>query len=725
MDKSSPEKPQFPYFLLMGTEQGRAKVLADYPELVDKSATEIMKFAADQWEKLSDKKKAQHFSRPDDLTNIESQIVSASSIEEHSTEEKQETVTNCEERLGHTDVLEDVFDALHGVTHTQTPGDVQLTHTNAPNDKLRPNMPKPTVIVSKGMKRPKSETSPEESGNRLSLNKEKTPTDPRHKRLKRSTEAEEKTGDVTMDITPQIPTHSDYQITNAEASPDLLSALRPLRDDLVKHMQLLQQEMLNTIINKIDCIAAENRKLREKLCNIESRLTPSRSATDQQTPTIPSTPPIQLPPFLDSNLTSTFPPTVRPRNKEHKCKGSNMNCDENELSSMPEAKDHEMHEKNKSRPKVVNVSNSSSPHLRSIENHRKLEANHLSWLKQRFTECFGLQTDMYKRRKIFSFDGVLLAKGFERVVATYQGLFFELRDEDINYEGLECGFNTARGKSTLSTKGVSLFKLSRADNRTTPRPHRFAVIPSGNPSTPCNPLKVGRWYVHVYQTRVEMNGNFTKALNSRSMAQELQKLWGIQYLPRSRDVENVLPQNYPGNDRLSHKISKFSNQQMNQPHDDTNIEPNYLQTYHSGGGQQQNHRHSSNRPYHQAALQQNVMDKGPQPSVALRSTHSTHRGPLSYSVPGHRANQYNYMLPQLWNPVNLNAAQLYQPLQPIHPYLPQPQTTLQTPQLQQLHLQPNSPPSGNPQQNLHYDQAQQRPGITAQTRNLADARANM
>ena len=53
MDKSSPEKPQFPYFLLLGTEQGRAKVLADNPELVNKSATEIMKFAADQWEKLT------------------------------------------------------------------------------------------------------------------------------------------------------------------------------------------------------------------------------------------------------------------------------------------------------------------------------------------------------------------------------------------------------------------------------------------------------------------------------------------------------------------------------------------------------------------------------------------------------------------------------------------------------------------------------------------------
>ena len=72
-------------------------------------------------------------------------------------------------------------------------------------------------------------------------------------------------------------------------------------------------------------------------------------------------------------------------------------------------------------------------------------------------------------------------------MATWQGLYFELREEDINYGDLETGFNTELGISTLSTKGVKLFKLRRAETRTTPRPHRFAVIPSGNPSEPCSP----------------------------------------------------------------------------------------------------------------------------------------------------------------------------------------------------------------------------------------------
>ena len=61
---------------------------------------------------------------------------------------------------------------------------------------------------------------------------------------------------------------------------------------------------------------------------------------------------------------------------------------------------------------------------------------HFDWLKKRFTDCFGLPTDMYKRRRLVSFDGVELAKGYTRVVATWQGLFFELKDEDINYQEL-------------------------------------------------------------------------------------------------------------------------------------------------------------------------------------------------------------------------------------------------------------------------------------------------
>ena len=46
-------KIQYPWFLLLGTPQNQATILAEHPELAGKSETEIMKIAAEEFEKLS------------------------------------------------------------------------------------------------------------------------------------------------------------------------------------------------------------------------------------------------------------------------------------------------------------------------------------------------------------------------------------------------------------------------------------------------------------------------------------------------------------------------------------------------------------------------------------------------------------------------------------------------------------------------------------------------
>ena len=218
-----------------------------------------------------------------------------------------------------------------------------------------------------------------------------------------------------------------------------------------------------------------------------------------------------------------------------------MSCEDHTANSSPEPTQSRIRHERTARSKA------NSPTIqrqRNHELHRSQEASHFDWLKKRFTDCLGLPTEMYKRRKLLSFDGVELAKGYNRVVATWQGLFYELREEDINYKVLKHDFNTVQGMTTLATKGVKLFKLSREDKRITPKPHRFAVIPSGNPATPCNPLKVGCWYVHVYQTKNDLGG-FLKTLNSKAIARDLQKKWGIQYYPRPHDVDQAPPQPVP------------------------------------------------------------------------------------------------------------------------------------------------------------------------------------
>ena len=176
--------------------------------------------------------------------------------------------------------------------------------------------------------------------------------------------------------------------------------------------------------------------------------------------------------------------------------------------------------------------NQSNSNVQESHEDRK----HFAWLKKQFEQCFGLSTDSYKRRPIYNFDGVKIAEGFNKVVATWQGLYFELKGEDILFENLDRDLNTARGIITYSTKGVQIIKPHREDVRTTPRPHRFAVIPRGNPTQPCNPLQVGKFYVHVYQTKLLMAGNFMKTLNSKSIARTLRQMYGMRYIPRPRDL---------------------------------------------------------------------------------------------------------------------------------------------------------------------------------------------
>ena len=320
---------------------------------------------------------------------------------------------------------------------------------------------------------------------------------------------------------------------------DLPAGLRPLRDDLVKQMQLLQNQTLKILGRKIDNLEKQNELLRKKVDNIEARL-----YTPQQIKTSTPTPTHQLPHFLAPQPAHPSEPQQRDENLPRNDEEYYMSCEDQTVISSPEPCHRVIRQERSARNDANSPSNQRQ---RKHELHRSQEESHFDWLKKRFTECFGLPTDMYKRRKLMSFDGVEVAKGYNRVVATWQGLFFELRDEDINYDALAPGFNTAQGMSTLTTKGVKLFKLSRADTRTTPKPHRFAVIPSGNPATPCNPLKVGRWYVHVYQTKIELDG-FLKTLNSKAIARDLQKKWGIQYMPRSRDIDQVLPQPIPPSD---------------------------------------------------------------------------------------------------------------------------------------------------------------------------------
>ena len=171
---------------------------------------------------------------------------------------------------------------------------------------------------------------------------------------------------------------------------DLPAALRPLRDDIVKHMKLLQEQTLQILSNKIDELSAENESLRAKINTIFTGL--------QKKP-------------------------VRWKNEDVlEEEDDRMSYEDHGVISHPEPNPEPAIQ-----PEICNESNGREGTDPS-ESDR-----HFHWLQKCFTDCFSLPTEMYKRRKLISFDGVELAKGYNRVIATWQGFYYELRDEDINF----------------------------------------------------------------------------------------------------------------------------------------------------------------------------------------------------------------------------------------------------------------------------------------------------
>ena len=169
----------------------------------------------------------------------------------------------------------------------------------------------------------------------------------------------------------------------------------------------------------------------------------------------------------------------------------------------------------------------SEDNIRSIE-----EPAHFDYLEREFRRTFGLPTDSGKKCTISSYDGVVLAVGYSKVVITWQGMYFRLKAEDIKFGNLRREDNPNSNVVTWSTRGVKIFQLKQPNSSNTPFPHRFAVTPPSGFTRPCNPLSTDGFYVHVYQTMVEVRSNVWITLNSKLIAKELGQMCGTSYLPR-------------------------------------------------------------------------------------------------------------------------------------------------------------------------------------------------
>ena len=186
---------------------------------------------------------------------------------------------------------------------------------------------------------------------------------------------------------------------------------------------------------------------------------------------------------------------------------------------------------------------------------------HFKWLESEFKKRFQLPINIPQKKNIWSYDGTLIARGWNKIETTYQGMYFEIDEKDIAFGNLLR--EDRHDEIVLSTRGVRIFSLKSPDTRSIPRPHRFAVSPPVGYKQHCNPLIPGRFYAHVYQTKVETSENVVTTLQSKWTARELRKICVNNYLPIRNDLDDSTAQPYPRqNEAARSRIQPNPNEQI-------------------------------------------------------------------------------------------------------------------------------------------------------------------
>ena len=186
--------------------------------------------------------------------------------------------------------------------------------------------------------------------------------------------------------------------------------------------------------------------------------------------------------------------------------------------------------------------------------------------------CFRSRTNLDPTTRtevtISTFDGVIVAKGYNRVVTTYQGFFVEMERDDIYFNHLINNDYPDDGEESWVSRGLKVFSLTQPDNRHRPRAHRFAVNPPSSHSGPCNPLSTTKWYLHAYQARF-LVGNTSRSLNSRLMASALRQRYPDNYHPRGKDTQ-LLDNSHSG---WNHRGTQATGPGLPVPVENTNHQP--------------------------------------------------------------------------------------------------------------------------------------------------------
>ena len=168
---------------------------------------------------------------------------------------------------------------------------------------------------------------------------------------------------------------------------------------------------------------------------------------------------------------------------------------------------------------------------RDFKNWSESKKTHKKYLEDCYWSHIGLPIERWQNIDIYSFTGYRVAKGYQKVVTTCQGMYYEIASKQVDWSKMGDSKLTVGGDLCWRGEGVTIYKPTRELANTPVVPHKFAINIGQHNQT--SRLRTDRYYIHVYQTKI---GPWRKTLRSKEMTVELSKRLGKVYYPRPRDL---------------------------------------------------------------------------------------------------------------------------------------------------------------------------------------------
>ena len=130
-----------------------------------------------------------------------------------------------------------------------------------------------------------------------------------------------------------------------------------------------------------------------------------------------------------------------------------------------------------------------------------------------------------QKKEIYSWKNVQIARGYEKVLATWQGLYGEVSWNDLVHENLTEKIQAESGMRKWVSEGVTVYQFAKGYQHVL-REHRLAVIPPEGEKVCRGEMRSDRFYIHIYQTKINRSGGDMRSLNSREMAEVLSRDFG-------------------------------------------------------------------------------------------------------------------------------------------------------------------------------------------------------